>query len=69
MKLFNSIKIQTPESVELEFILAGVGSRAVALTIDYTVLGAGLLILLWLMIFMLSQLSQWEVLLSIDTDT
>lgn len=69
MKLFNSIKIQTPESVELEFALAGVGSRAVALAIDYTVLGAGLLLLLWLMIFMLSQLSQWDVLLSINTDT
>lgn len=69
MKLFNSIKIRTPESVELEFSLAGVGGRAVALAIDYTVLGAGMLLLLWLMIFILSQLSQWDALLSIDTGT
>jgi len=69
MKLFNSIKIRTPESVELEFALAGVGGRAVALAIDYTVLSAGLLLLLWLMIFILSQLSGWDALLSIDTDT
>jgi uncharacterized RDD family membrane protein YckC len=46
MKFFNRIKLQTPESVELEFILAGIGSRALAISIDYPLL---LLILaLWL---------------------
>lgn len=37
MKLFNTVKIQTPESVELEFVLAGIGSRALALVFDYLV--------------------------------
>ena len=35
MKLFRTIAIKTPESVELEFTLAGVGNRALALMIDY----------------------------------
>lgn len=38
MKLFNRIRLQTPESVELEFTLAGIGNRAYALSIDYMVL-------------------------------
>ncbi|NJR64287.1 MAG: RDD family protein [Leptolyngbyaceae cyanobacterium CRU_2_3] len=38
MRLFNRIKLLTPESVELEFTLAGIGSRALALSIDYSVL-------------------------------
>lgn len=39
MKLFNQIKIQTPESVDLEFTLAGIGNRVSALIFDYLVLG------------------------------
>jgi uncharacterized RDD family membrane protein YckC len=35
MSLFKTITIQTPESVELEFTLAGIGNRALALMIDY----------------------------------
>ena len=35
MPLFNRIKVLTPESVELELLLAGIGSRAFALSIDY----------------------------------
>jgi uncharacterized RDD family membrane protein YckC len=38
MHLFNRIKFRTPESVELEFTLAGIGNRAWALLIDYHVL-------------------------------
>jgi uncharacterized RDD family membrane protein YckC len=38
MRLFNRIHLKTPESVELEFILAGIGSRAFAAVIDYHVL-------------------------------
>jgi uncharacterized RDD family membrane protein YckC len=38
MPLFNRIKVLTPESVELELLLAGIGSRAFALSIDYPVL-------------------------------
>ena len=39
MGFFNRIKLQTPESVELEFTLAGIGNRAYALLIDYIVWG------------------------------
>ncbi|MDY6785335.1 MAG: RDD family protein [Cyanobacteriota bacterium] len=35
MNFLNRIKIQTPESVELEFSLAGIGNRAQALFVDY----------------------------------
>jgi uncharacterized RDD family membrane protein YckC len=42
MRFFNRITFQTPESVELEFTLAGIGNRALALLIDYSVLGATL---------------------------
>lgn len=69
MSLFNQIKIQTPESVELEFTLAGVGGRAVALTIDYVILWTSLLLVFWFLMLVLSQLSQWDALLSIDSDT
>lgn len=50
MHIFNRVTHQTPESVELEFTLAGIGSRAWALVIDYHVLGAilvGFLLFLW----------------------
>jgi uncharacterized RDD family membrane protein YckC len=42
MHIFNRVKFVTPESVELEFTLAGIGSRVWALMIDYTVLGSSL---------------------------
>lgn len=53
MDLFNRIKFSTPESVELEFTLAGIGSRAWALSIDYTILFLTLAAytLIWLFIF------------------
>jgi uncharacterized RDD family membrane protein YckC len=34
MAPLNKIKLRTPESVEIEFVLAGIGSRALALLID-----------------------------------
>lgn len=39
----NHARIVTPESVELEFTLAGIGSRSLALLLDYVFLGVGLL--------------------------
>jgi len=39
MRLFNRYTLHTPESVELEFTLAGIGNRAYALLIDYIILG------------------------------
>lgn len=38
MRFLNRITLRTPESVELEFTLAGIGNRAFALLIDYVVL-------------------------------
>ena len=38
MSLFNKVTVQTPESVELEFTLAGIGNRALALFFDYVIL-------------------------------
>ncbi|BAU11284.1 RDD family protein [Leptolyngbya sp. NIES-3755] len=48
MSLFNRIKIRTPESVELEFTLAGIGTRTIALVVDYLIWGA---VLIGLLIF------------------
>lgn len=52
MHLFNRVKFRTPESVELEFTLAGIGSRVFALIIDYHILAATLAVffLIWAMV-------------------
>jgi uncharacterized RDD family membrane protein YckC len=55
MALFNTITIRTPESVELEFVLAGIGSRAVALLVDYVILGFGLLLIAIVYSFLMFQ--------------
>ena len=39
MRFSDSITLQTPESVEIEFTLAGVGNRCLALLIDYGLWG------------------------------
>ena len=46
MDFFNQFKIETPESVELEFTLAGIGNRVYAFVIDMIVLGLIITILL-----------------------
>lgn len=46
MRFFNQFSFQTPESVEIEFTLAGIGNRAYALIIDYVVLGLILIVAL-----------------------
>ena len=46
MRFFNKIALQTPESVELDFTLAGIGNRAYALVIDDIILGLILIIFL-----------------------
>lgn len=49
MALFNRYQVETPESVALEFTLAGIGNRLYALLIDYLCLGGILvfLLILW----------------------
>lgn len=56
MHIFNRVKHQTPESVELEFILAGIGSRAWALLIDYHILGLSLVLLFVAWVTLVTQL-------------
>jgi uncharacterized RDD family membrane protein YckC len=46
MRFFNKVALQTPESVELDFTLAGIGNRAYALVIDDIILGLILIIFL-----------------------
>lgn len=69
MSLFNTVTIRTPESVELEFVLAGVGSRAVALTLDYLCLGTGLLSLAIVYSFLVVRLFAVDAVLSIPSET
>lgn len=56
MHLFNKIKFSTPESVELEFTLAGIGSRAWALIIDYLLLALSLVLCIVIWAFIYNQL-------------
>ncbi len=46
MPLFNRFTLHTPESVELEFTLAGIGNRAYALLLDYIIFGLILIVFL-----------------------
>jgi uncharacterized RDD family membrane protein YckC len=39
MRFLNRVSLSTPESVELDFTLAGIGNRTLALLIDYSILG------------------------------
>ena len=61
MRFFNKINLQTPESVELEFTLAGIGNRAFALFIDYLTLGAALFLSLLIAIFLTYQITNIDL--------
>ncbi|HLO88289.1 MAG TPA: RDD family protein [Nostocaceae cyanobacterium] len=56
MRFFNRVVLQTPESVELELFLAGIGSRTLALIVDYILLLIILLLVLFVWAFASSQL-------------
>lgn len=43
MRFLNRVSLSTPESVELDFTLAGIGNRTLALLIDYQILAIVLL--------------------------
>jgi uncharacterized RDD family membrane protein YckC len=55
MKFLNRVKSRTPESVELEFVLAGLGNRIYALVIDYLIWSSILLVILIVWIILLTQ--------------
>ncbi len=61
MRFLNQIRLLTPESVELEFTLAGIGNRAIALLIDYLIWGFSLLLLYIGMFYLFFQIgSFWD---------
>jgi uncharacterized RDD family membrane protein YckC len=61
MDIFNRVKFRTPESIELEFTLAGIGNRAWALLIDYLVIAAILTVCIFTWIFISGQLADfWQ---------
>jgi uncharacterized RDD family membrane protein YckC len=49
----DQLSIDTPELVAIEFPLAGIGSRFIALLVDYLIIGAGLLALILLSVIIL----------------
>ncbi|MBD2342641.1 RDD family protein [Anabaena subtropica] len=59
MHLFNRVKYHTPESVELEFTLAGIGNRAWALIIDYLILAVTWVVFFLSWVFISAQLVDW----------
>jgi uncharacterized RDD family membrane protein YckC len=63
MHIFNRVKFRTPESVDLEFTLAGIGNRAWALLIDYQVLIVILILFLFIWVTVSVQLTNlWSFL-------
>ena len=68
MALFNTVTVSyPPESVELEFVLAGIGSRAVALLVDYVILGVGLVAIAIIYSFLMFQVDAVGEALTFDT--
>ncbi|WP_414753124.1 RDD family protein [Anabaena sp. CCY 9910] len=59
MHLFNRVKYRTPESVEIEFTVAGIGNRAWALIIDYLILAATWVVFFLVWAFISAQLVDW----------
>ena len=66
MKFFNKITLQTPESVELEFTLAGIGNRTYALIIDYIALG--FIIICFLLLWAIISFVLPDLLVNFDAD-
>lgn len=59
MHLFNRLKYSTPESVELELTLAGIGNRTLALVIDYLILAAAWVVFFLTWAVISAQLVDW----------
>ncbi|MBF2098971.1 MAG: RDD family protein [Gloeomargaritaceae cyanobacterium C42_A2020_066] len=63
MRYFRHITLETPESVDLEFILAGIGNRALALGVDYLILLVAFLLELLVVVLVIQSevlsLSEW----------
>ena len=61
MSLFNRVNLETPESIELEFTLAGIGNRVYALIIDYILLGILLFLSIVIASFLTYQISNYNL--------
>lgn len=59
MTLLKKVRLLTPESIELDFTLAGIGNRALALLIDYHILALSLALFWWLLGLFLNQLTNY----------
>ncbi len=59
LQFFNAIRLRTPESVELEFPLSGIGSRTLALLVDYTLLTLAIAVVLFLWAIVSYQLTEY----------
>jgi uncharacterized RDD family membrane protein YckC len=64
----DQLSIETPELVDIEMPLAGIGSRFIALLVDYLIWGAGFLLLFFLVVLILPSIhafskmsAQWAV--------
>ena len=69
MHILNRLSLRTPESVELEFTLAGIGNRALALCIDYPLWLLFMSGFLFLWAFLSEQIIDLVVELSGDADS
>ncbi|MGF1495693.1 MAG: RDD family protein [Elainellaceae cyanobacterium] len=69
MGLFNRIKVRTPECVELELTLAGIGNRVLALMIDYLLLTVFITGVIVLITFLGEQLATLVANLTGDTQS
>ena len=56
----DQLSIDTPELVGIEMPLAGIGSRFIALLVDYLIWGAALFVLIWLAIFLLPSIDAFS---------
>jgi uncharacterized RDD family membrane protein YckC len=56
MRYLNRVVLRTPESVELDFTLAGIGNRTLALILDYLIWVIALVVLIFLSLFLWSQI-------------
>ncbi|MGD1909590.1 MAG: RDD family protein [Rivularia sp. (in: cyanobacteria)] len=61
MHIFRRVKFRTPESIELEFTLAGIGNRAWALLIDYQVLGLTIAVFMVVWTMLSTQLTDFWI--------
>ncbi|MCS6958812.1 MAG: RDD family protein [Pseudanabaenaceae cyanobacterium SKYGB_i_bin29] len=61
MEVERKVKFLTPESVELEFTLAGIGNRALALAIDYLILFFVLFCLFFVWLAVAASLADYEL--------